>query len=154
MIQRFPHCSTVLAGTESARYPVSMTDVDLSRIEKLLAGDASIADFLFLLRECRSIDIRASSSPRNAADMWLGTSSGEWVASESDASLSGCMFPVLTVVYVGLGGRGNHRIEKNFVVICVLFPFSLLLPFSFSLSFGCSYRSALSSLNIPQSHQV
>lgn len=70
-------------------------------------GNASIADFLFLLRECHSIDIRASSSPRDAAEMWLGTSLGEPVISESDASLSECMSPALTVVYVELGGEGN-----------------------------------------------
>ena len=135
MVQRFPHCSTVLAGTESSRYPVSMADVDLSRIEKLLTGNASIADFLFLLRECRSIDIRASSSPRNAAEVWLGTSLGEPVISESDASLSDCMSLALTVVYVELGGRGKHCIDKNLVVACVLFPFFLLSPFSFSFPF-------------------
>ena len=42
------------------------------------------------------------------------------------------MSPALTVVYVELGGSGERCIEKNSVVACVLFPFSLLCPVSFS----------------------
>ena len=60
--------------------------------------------------------------------MWLGTSLGQSVISESDASLLECMSPAFIVVYVELGGEREtlHR-EEIGGSLCAI-PLFLAIP--------------------------